>query len=356
MEAVRRRLGPEKASERRVCRVLGQPRSTQRYASKRPVLDQELLAEMRRIARRDPYFGSPRVYDALRKRGREVNHKRVERLWREAGMQVLLKPQKRRRLTLGGSENSCVRKRPERPNHIWSYDFVTDFTEKGRRLRMLVVIDEFTRESLAIEVAPSFTAQRVLDVLGYLFAVRGAPEHIRSDNGPEFVARSVRRWLDRACVKTLYVAKSSPWENGYVESFGQPVPGRAARSWVVPGTGGRSLDRRPMAAGLQPPPAAQLAGLPNPGRVRRTLVRLRSGGRFGYASAAPSATAGQRSKIKPSRFSHSDWYMIRGKPRWSACDRLNSHCSSVTSSLGRRAIERLPSTTTLTRTPARALG
>lgn len=212
-------MGPLKASERRVCRVLGQPRSTQRYASKRPLIDKELLAEMRRIARRDPYFGSPRVYDALRKRGHEVNHKRVERLWREAGMQVIAKPHKRRRLSLGGSENSCVRRAPEHPNHIWSYDFVTDFTERGRRLRMLVVIDEFTRESLAIEVARSFTAQRVLDVLGYLFAVRGAPEHIRSDNGPEFVARSVRRWLGRAGVKTLYVAKSSPWENGYVESF-----------------------------------------------------------------------------------------------------------------------------------------
>jgi len=155
----------------------------------------------------------------LQKRGWEVNHKRVERLWREEGMQVPRKQQKRRRVSTGGSENSCVRKRPLWPNHIWSYDFVADRTEKGRKLRMLVVIDEFTRESLAIEVAWSFTAHRVVEVLQYLFGVRGAPEHIRSDNGPEFVAQAVTRWLDQAAVQTLFVAKGSPWENGYVESF-----------------------------------------------------------------------------------------------------------------------------------------
>ncbi len=134
-------------------------------------------------------------------------------------MQVPRKQQKRKRSCLGGSENSCVRKRAMRPNHVWSYDFVEDRTEGGRKLRMLVVIDEFTRESLAIEVAWSFTARRVVDVLGYLFAVRGAPEHIRSDNGPEFVAREVTRWLYQARVETLFIAKGSPWENGYVESF-----------------------------------------------------------------------------------------------------------------------------------------
>ena len=207
MESVRRRLGPEKASERRVCRVLGQPRATQRYASKQVEQDKELLDQMRSIAAERPCWGSPQVHEALRRRGHQVNHKRVERLWQEHGMQVPKKRHKRRRLSLGGSENSCVRKRPEYPNHIWSYDFVTDYTERGRQLRMLCVLDEFTRESLAIEVRRSFTAIQVRDVLGYLFAVRGAPEHIRSDNGPEFVAHSVRRWLDRACVKTLFVAK-----------------------------------------------------------------------------------------------------------------------------------------------------
>ena len=134
-------------------------------------------------------------------------------------MQVPKKQQKRRRLPEGGSENSCVRRRAERRNHVWSYDFVEDRTEKGRRLRMLVVMDEFTRESLAIEVAWSFTTRQVIDVLGYLFAVRGAPQHVRSDNGPEFVATAVTGWLKRANVKTLFIAKGSPWENGYLESF-----------------------------------------------------------------------------------------------------------------------------------------
>jgi transposase InsO family protein len=175
---------------------------------------------MRRIARRRPRFGSPRIHVALQQRGWQVNHKRVERLWQEEGMQVPKKQCKRRRSSAcGGSENSCVQKRSLRPNHVWSYDFVEDRTERGRKLRMLVVIDEFTRESLAIEVAWSFTAQRVVEVLQYLFAVRGAPEHLRSDNGPEFVAQAVTRWLDRAGVTTLFIAKGSPWENGYVESF-----------------------------------------------------------------------------------------------------------------------------------------
>jgi putative transposase len=219
VEEVRHRLGPEKASERRICRVLGQSRSTQRYVKRRPADEAKLLAEMRQIARRRPRFGSPRIYDALRKRGWKVNHKRVERLWREEGMQVPKKQHKKRRIALGGSENSCVHRRAERPNHVWSYDFVEDRTEKNRKLRMLVVIDEFTRESLAIEVAWSFTAAQVVEVLGYLFAVRGVPEHLRSDNGPEFVAHAVTRWLYQAGVKTLFIAKGSPWENGYVESF-----------------------------------------------------------------------------------------------------------------------------------------
>ena len=219
IDEVRRRLGPDKISERRACKVLGQPRGTQRYSKRRAADEAKLLEEMRRIARKRPRFGSPRVHDALGKRGWLVNHKRIERLWREEGMQVPKKQHKKRRLPCGGSANSCVRKRALRPNHVWSYDFVEDRTENNRKLRMLVVIDEFTRESLAIEVAWSFTAAQVVEVLGYLFAVRGVPEHIRSDNGPEFVARMVTRWLYRAGVKTLFIARGSPWEHGCVESF-----------------------------------------------------------------------------------------------------------------------------------------
>ena len=212
-------LGPEKVSERRACRVLDQPRSTQRYASRRPDDDHRLLREMRSLARQRPRFGADRIHRWLVKRHWHVNHKRVHRLWQQENMQVPRKQHRRRRFS-GGSENSCVRHRAEHKDHVWSYNFVSDRTEDGRQLRLLVVVDEYTHECLALEVARSFTSQDVLGVLQYLFAVRGRPAHIRSDNGPEFVAKAVRRWLAQAEVGTLFIAKGSPWENGYVESAG----------------------------------------------------------------------------------------------------------------------------------------
>lgn len=215
---VRRRLGPAQVSERRACRVLGQARSTQRYRSRHADDEAVLLREMRALALERPRFGAARIHRLLLERQWRVNHKRVHRLWKRENMQVPQKQHRKRRFP-GGSENSCYRHRAKHKDHVWSYDFVTDRTEDGRQLRLLVVIDEYTRECLAIEVARSFTAQDVVGVLQYLFAVRGAPEHIRSDNGPEFVARTVCRWLDQAGVKTLFIAKGSPWENGYVESF-----------------------------------------------------------------------------------------------------------------------------------------
>ena len=216
---MRRSLGPDKISERRACRVLGQSRTTQRYQSQRPAADRKLLQAMRRIADRRPRFGSPRTHRLLQALGWRVNHKRVERIWQEENMQVPHKQHKRRRLPSGGSENSCVRKRTEHKDHVWSYDFVADRLENGRQIRMLVVMDEFTRECLAIEVSRSFTAKQVIEVLRYLFAVRGTPKFVRSDNGPEFVAKELRKWLDQADVKTLFITPGSPWENGYVESF-----------------------------------------------------------------------------------------------------------------------------------------
>ena len=133
-------------------------------------------------------------------------------------MQVPRKQRKRRRLP-GHSGHGCVRYRASGRNHVWSYDFLTERTEDGRRLKILAVLDEFTRECLAVEVARSFTSRDVMLTLQYLFAVRGAPQHLRSDNGPEFVAEDVQRWLKRAAVRTLYIKKGSPWENGYAESF-----------------------------------------------------------------------------------------------------------------------------------------
>ena len=174
---------------------------------------------MRRIAHRRPRFGSPRVHRMLQAKGWRVNHKQVERIWREESMQVPKKQHRRRRLADGGSENSCILRRPQHKDHVWSYDFLTDRIEDGRQIRLLVVIDEFTRECLAIEVARSFTARQVVEVLRYLFALRGTPKFLRSDNGPEFIAKEVRKWLDQADVKTLLISPGSPWENGYIESF-----------------------------------------------------------------------------------------------------------------------------------------
>jgi len=216
---VRRRLGHnKKVSQRRVCGVLGQSRSTQRYESKRRDTDRALIGAMRRVVDTRPRFGCERVHPMLNAMGWSVGLGRVHRLWKQEQMQVPRKQHKRIQGS-GGSHNSCVRYKPARCNHIWSYDFVMDRTEDGRQLKLLVVIDEHTRECLSLEPGRSFTSRDVILALQYLFAVRGAPECIRSDNGPEFIADRVRRWLDCASVRTLYINKGSPWENGYVESF-----------------------------------------------------------------------------------------------------------------------------------------
>jgi transposase InsO family protein len=177
-----------------------------------------LIDELRRWCEWYPRFGSERVHQLLLGTGWRVNFKRVHRLWKQEHLQVPGKQRKRRRLP-GQSANGCIRHQALHRNHVWSYDFLTDRTEDGRQLKLLVVIDEFTRECLAAEVGRTFTARDVMLTLQYLFAVRGAPEHIRSDNGPEFIAKELQQWLERAAVRTLYIQKASPWENGYVESF-----------------------------------------------------------------------------------------------------------------------------------------
>ena len=153
----------------------------------------------------------------LRLEGWQVNHKRVERIWRREGLKVPKKQPKRGRLWL--NDGSCVRLRPEHRNHVWSYDFVMARTSNGRPLRMLNIIDEYTRECLCIKVARKITAQDVLEELFDLIVEKGLPDHIRSDNGPEFTAKAVREWLSRIGVKTLFIEPGSPWENGYIESF-----------------------------------------------------------------------------------------------------------------------------------------
>jgi putative transposase len=214
---VRSALGPDRVSQRRACRVLGQPRSTQRRMPHVPVDEPRLVARMVTLACEYGRYGYRRVTALLRAEGFAVNHKRVERLWRREGLRVPAKQPKRGRLWL--NDGSCVRLRPEHKDHVWSYDFVQARTRDGRAFRMLTVIDEYTRECLAIDVARRLTSDDVLERLSDLFVRRGVPGHIRSDNGPEFTAKAVRGWLERVGVTTLYIEPGSPWENGYIESF-----------------------------------------------------------------------------------------------------------------------------------------
>ncbi len=162
-------------------------------------------------------YGYRRITALLRQEGWQVNHKRIERLWRKEGLKVPKKQPKRGRLWL--NDGSCIRLRPEYKDHVWSYDFVATRTADGRPIRILVILDEFSRECLCLLVARSITSQDVLEQLADLFIQRGLPTHIRSDNGPEFTANKLRNWLDRLGVKTLFIEPGSPWENGYVESF-----------------------------------------------------------------------------------------------------------------------------------------
>ena len=204
-------------SERRACRVLGQHRSTQRKVPQTPDDEAALTADIIELARQYGRYGYRRITKMLRTAGWSVNKKRVERLWRREGLKVPSKQPKRSRLWL--NDGSCIRLRAERSNHVWSYDFVADRTHDGRAYRMLCIIDEFTREALAIRVARRLNSTDVIEALCDLFIVRGIPAHIRSDNGPEFIAAALREWIAAVGAKTAYIEPGSPWENGYVESF-----------------------------------------------------------------------------------------------------------------------------------------
>lgn len=214
MDHVRSHLA---VSERRACFVVGQSRATQRRAPKVRDDEAELTEAIVRLAKAYGRYGYRRVRQLLVDEGWRVSVKRVYRIWRREGLKVPKRQPKRGRLWL--NNGSCVRLRAERPNHVWSYDFVQDQTEDKRKFRMLTVIDEFTRRCLAIVVARRLRSDDVLHCLTDLMSRHGPPEYLRSDNGPEFVAKSVRSWLGRIGVKTLYIEPGSPWENGYCESF-----------------------------------------------------------------------------------------------------------------------------------------
>ena len=204
-------------SERRACTVIDQPRSTQRYEPKKPEKDKALTTRLHQISRQYPRYGYRRVAALLRQGGLEVNDKRVHRLWKQAGLGVPQRQRKRRRI--GSGRDGSARLRASHPNHVWSYDFLFDQTEDGRTLKLMPVVDEYTRECLALVVDRSITSSDVTEVLDRLIAERGEPRHVRSDNGPEFVSKAVRTYLGRRGAKTRYIDPGAPWQNPYVESF-----------------------------------------------------------------------------------------------------------------------------------------
>ena len=219
----RRRCAVERAkheygmSERHACWLLGQWRGTQRYEPVHRLDEDELTQAIIALAANYGRYGYRRITALLRRAGWQVGKDRVQRIWRREGLKVPQKHRPRRRLWL--NDGSCIRLRPERRNHVWSYDFVSDRTENGRRVRILTLIDEYTRECLAIRVERRMGSLEVIETLSDVMLWRGIPEHIRSDNGPEFVAQKLRQWLGNLGTGTLYIELGSPWENGYCESF-----------------------------------------------------------------------------------------------------------------------------------------
>lgn len=204
-------------SERKACAALDIPRSVQRYIPTKPNDDMALQEDIIRLASKYGRYGYRRVTALLWADGWRVNHKRVERIWRQEGLKVPQKQSKRGRLYF--NDGSCIRLKPAYQNHVWSYDFVSDRLANGKKIRMLTVIDEFTRKCLAIRVAYRLSSDDVLDVLSDVFLLEGMPDFIRSDNGSEFTAKMLQDWLEKLKVKTAYITPGSPWENGFNERF-----------------------------------------------------------------------------------------------------------------------------------------
>lgn len=207
-----------KVSERRACRVIGQPRSTQRYELQRPTVDEPLVAELRKLSDKHKSWGYDRAYRQLRKRGWVVNRKRVRRVWAEAGLRAT-KPRKHGKKALGSAENSIWNLAPEYPNHVWALDFIEPKLASGKPYRVLNVFDEYSRRSLGRVVAFSIGARRVQQELERLFRAYGKPGMIRTDNGREFIADILAEWLTSKGVEPRAVEKASPYQNGYIESF-----------------------------------------------------------------------------------------------------------------------------------------
>ena len=206
-----------RVSERRACRVVGQPRATQRYCPKLRDRDTALRRRLVELAGEHPRYGYRRMTVLLRGEGWAVNPKRIYRLWRAEGLRV---PQRRREWRAPGeAKNGCHAQPAKAPNDVWAYDFLSDQTTDGRTLRVFAVVDEFTRRALALVPARRFPGTKVVDVLADLVHCHGAPRAIRSDNGPELVSKAVRGYLESLDIGALFVAPGAPWQNGYAETF-----------------------------------------------------------------------------------------------------------------------------------------
>jgi transposase InsO family protein len=210
---VRQKIG---ISERRSCKTIGVARSTLRYEAT-PDNEDSLRLALIRLAKQYGRYGYRKIAALLRAEGWVVNHKKVERIWREEGLQLPQRHKKRKRLY--HKDSSIIRLRPKYPNHIWSIDFVHDKLSNGRPYKMLTVLDEYTREALCVTAKPRMGNVEVLEALYPLFLRHGKPEFIRSDNGPEFIAANFQAWLTKAHIKPIRIYPGSPWENGYNERF-----------------------------------------------------------------------------------------------------------------------------------------
>jgi putative transposase len=206
-------------SERWACRLVGQHRSTQRRDPVRGDDDAALRAELRAFSAQRPRWGYRRAHHHLREQGWDVNRKRVQRVWREEGLRVPVRKRKRRRLGESTSDASAARLRAERPGHVWSFDFQFDQTADGRALKLLNIVDEFTREALVMIVARNICADDVVEALDGVVAGRGAPELLRCDNGPEMTAHALAEWCENSGTRTVFIDPGSPWQNPFVESF-----------------------------------------------------------------------------------------------------------------------------------------
>jgi transposase InsO family protein len=212
-QAVQHLVETRDMTERHACQVIDLPRATARYQPKRD--ERPMVDAVRDFAYRYPQHGYRHITALMRREGHAVNHKRIERIWRLEGLQLPRRKVVKRRYGEGGD----VKQRAAYPNHVWSYDFTEDRTERGRKVRVLAVMDEFTRECLMLYSAPSINAAKVVDILTWLFHTRGVPQHLRSDNGPEFIAHKVQDWLTIQGSQTIYITPGSPWENPFIERF-----------------------------------------------------------------------------------------------------------------------------------------